>query len=507
MTKNFISKPNTIYLVSLFFLASSSFIISLKSTLIQENFNNQIINFYIYSYFIIFLQLIFIIIVLINKKLPNFLKTIFFSFLIFFNFYTAILSTSSFFANSVKELKLMYFFLSFLIIYLINIFIIKKIKILQILCFLYLALNIIYFFELQSFHLDSRISVKKLEIKDKRNLYIYSFESLIPEIIINKHLGIKTNLKNLNQVKKFKIFKNNFSDSFPTKESINSILYLNPQEWRDRKLYKQNYFTGKHPSPLFNVFKKNGYKIITGFKYPTFGKNGPSVDEYYTENSLNYFEPRFSFCYGKANKLSDWYFQLYNFCKFKYGKDNIDYNIEKKVTFEDFHEFAVNQIYSGSEPTLKWFHMIPYDHPDSSDRNYISTFEEGIKEAVFLIEKIFERVKIYDPNSVVIIFGDHNLMTWRFSSDQKLNQRIKNNYKNKDDYVFMDTFPVFGGIYDNSEFCLENTNDLKLDKFMTNSKMVNSIIACYAGTKTLFSPEMIYKIYKRNGDYENYLYE
>ena len=141
----------------------------------------------------------------------------------------------------------------------------------------------------------------------------------------------------------------------------------------------------------------------------------------------------------------------------------------------------------------------------SKDKNYTKKFEEEVYKAVNLIEKIIKRVKDKDPDSVVIIFGDHNLMTWRFSADKKLNKHISDQYNNFEDYKFMDSLPVFGGIYDNSDFCFENIKELKLEKFTTNSKIVNKIIACYAEKKSLFSKPIIYSFYDLN--YENYIYE
>ena len=96
-------------------------------------------------------------------------------------------------------------------------------------------------------------------------------------------------------------------------------------------------------------------------------------------------------------------------------------------------------------------------------------------------------------------------MTWRFSTDQKLNQYIRNQYDNFEDYKFMDSLPVFGGIYDNSNFCSENIENLKLERFTTNSKIVNKIIACFAGRNSLFSEPIIYNFYEL--EYENYIYE
>jgi len=502
---NIMSKINKNYLLVFFLLISSSFALSLKVSLISENYTDEVIDFYIYVYIFIIFQTIFLFFILARVK-SDFTKILLFSFLIFLNFYFLIMSTSAFFTNVTKGIKISYLLLCFLILLILIKLIFTKIKILKIFCLLYLFLNFNYLFDFQSYFQNNSNSIKKtIDFSQKRNFYIYSFETFIPGSIIKKHLGLNINIDNLRKNEKFFIFKNNFADFYPTKKSINSILYLDPVKWRNDKLpEKKNYFTGQDESPLFKIFQDNGYKIITGFKYPTMGKVGKFIDEYYTENSVNSLPRKFSFCYGKANRMQWYYFQLYGYCEFKYSENKIG-SVEKNLKIKDFHEFAIQQIDRSLIPTLKWFHMIPYDHPDSKDKNYTKKFKEEVYKAVNLIEKIIKRVKDKDPDSVVIIFGDHNLMTWRFSADKKLNKHISNQYNNFEDYKFMDSLPVFGGIYDNSDFCSENIEDLKLEKFTTNSKIVNKIIACYGERKSLFSEPIIYNFYGLN--YENYIYE
>ena len=498
------SKINKNYLLIFFFLISSSFALSLKSNLMIENFIDQVIGFYIYVYILIIFQLIFLLFIL-SKKISDLNKILLFSFLIFLNFYFLIMSTSTFFTNVTKDIKIFYAISGIVIFFIFNKFIFKKTNILKIFCILYLILNFSYLLDLQSNFQKNSTNIKTtINFNEKRNLYIFSFESLIPDSIIKKHLGLDSSTKNLKKNKKFLIFKNNFADFYPTRESINSILYLDPSNWRKDRLTKKNYFTGQDESPLFRIFKDNGYKIITGFKYPTFGEVGEFIDQYHTENSIYNLPRQFSFCYGKANRLQWFYFQLYGYCEFIFLKNKIKNN-KRELKIRDFHNFAIEQIGIGSEPTLKWFHMIPFNHPDSLDKNYTKSFNDGINKTVKLIEKIFNTINNKDPNSVVIIFGDHNLMTWRFSTDQKLNQYIRNQYDNFEDYKFMDSLPVFGGIYDNSNFCSENIENLKLERFTTNSKIVNKIIACFAGRNSLFSEPIIYNFYEL--EYENYIYE
>ena len=82
-----------------------------------------------------------------------------------------------------------------------------------------------YLFDFQSYFQNNSNNIKTtIDFNEKRNLYIYSFESFIPNSIIKKHLGLDVNIDSLKK-KNFFIIKNNFADFYPTKQSINSILY------------------------------------------------------------------------------------------------------------------------------------------------------------------------------------------------------------------------------------------------------------------------------------------
>jgi len=127
-----------------------------------------------------------------------------------------------------------------------------------------------------------------VEFQKKPNIYILFFDSLIPEKILKKYMGLdKTEYHDvLND--KFYRFKNFFVDGAPTRQSIISFMAL------DRKYYaslgwnqRNEIFRGKTESLLLRTFRQNGYETSTSIDTEYFGsKKGPYVDNYLVRNKF-----------------------------------------------------------------------------------------------------------------------------------------------------------------------------------------------------------------------------
>ena len=82
----------------------------------------------------------------------------------------------------------------------------------------------------------------------------------MPETLINSHYNLE-NSKYIRSLKNsFTIFRNNFSDNFPTSPSLNSLLYIDPVKWRENSNNKLSYFSGRQNLSLFKLLKLNDYK-------------------------------------------------------------------------------------------------------------------------------------------------------------------------------------------------------------------------------------------------------
>jgi len=510
------NKTNAKITSLLFFLVSSSWAILIKSNLLSENYFNTISILYIYIYLFIIFQTILIYFVFKTKKISKNNKILFISLLFFFNFYTLALSVSSEFTVQQKTGKLKYIFISLIISFVLTYLLITKEKILKILCIFYLASNLFSYFNLQDkmfliLNKNSNNINKFAEVnfKIKKNIYIYSFESLMPESLVKKHFNIQ-NVEYANILREENLFipKNNFADNIPTTASINSTLYIDPVKWRNLEENKSlSFFAGREISPLFKILKKNGYKINTGYSDSSFGPPGKFVDNYFTYRSINNNKENFlkfypNFCQYKM----PWYhFQVFGYCEIIAISFNIKAE-DRGFSLQSFNNFAIDLIKSTENPTFSWFHIYSQTHPGANRKGFVDEFQKLLPETAEFIKKIINNIKSRDPDSILIIFGDHNTMVETFSIEENLKKSIKQKYENFDQYTIIDTYPTQSAVLDYSNLCPNSISNLSNSNYTTNTMIVNEILKCFIGKNKIFDYKIDYSL-PNNKDFKNYLYE
>ena len=225
---DFIEKKKNLSNLLLFFLISSYWALLIKNNLLAENFHYSVIYLYIYIYLIILSE------ISILYYFLKFLKSYTLALLIivlflFINFYSLSISLSNDFITLERNDKIKWYiiYLLFSVVIFFIFFRFNKVK--KILIFFYIFLNIFTFFNFNNIWNKKDFDVsfpKNYDIKKDFNLYVFSIESILPENLLNKHL----NLKNLNFIKALKendltIFRNHFGDNYPTRPSLNSLIY------------------------------------------------------------------------------------------------------------------------------------------------------------------------------------------------------------------------------------------------------------------------------------------
>lgn len=511
-----VTKINAAITSLLFFLVSSSWAIMIKSNLLSENYPDAIVVLYIYIYSFIIFQTLLIYFILKKIKISNQKKIILIGLFFLFNFYTLILSVSSEFVVQQKMGKIKYFFIALVISFLLTYFFITKEKVLKILCIFYLASNLFSFFGLQKtfflfmnkdIHERDLLLDKNFEIK--KNIYIYSFESLMPESLIKKHLNIK-NIEFFEVMKKEKLTipKNNFADNVSTLESINSTLYIDPVKWRNLENHKKyKFFAGRDISPLFKLLKNNGYLINTGYSSPTFGPPGKFVDKYITMRSMNNSDKNFleiypNFCH---NKMPWYHLQMFSYCEavaitFKIKPE------DRGLSLIDFNNYVIDFIKPSDKPKFSWYHIYSQTHPGANRGSWVKEYKSYLPGTAEYMKKIISNIKKKDPNSILIIFGDHSPMIETFSLEEDLKESIKIQYNNFDQYKIIDTYPTQSAVLDYSNLCPNAISNIEKNKYSTNTKIVNEFLMCFMGTNKILDYKINYSL-PGGKDFENYLYE
>ncbi|MBE8158183.1 MAG: hypothetical protein HAW59_02160, partial [Betaproteobacteria bacterium] len=175
---------------------------------------------------------------------------------------------------------------------------------------------------------------KEVKFVQKPNVYLISWDALAPPAVLREYLDapVPEYARYLNNGE-FRVFRNAFADRiaypFParalhpghsegSKTFHNSLLILDPVMWETLPgglPYYYNglnfagqfyYFAGRRPSPLYGIFKDNGYKVLVSYDREYFGEKGPFIDEYLIPKD-NAGQCRF--------KLPWHYFQSLGFCE------------------------------------------------------------------------------------------------------------------------------------------------------------------------------------------------
>ena len=268
--------------------------------------------------------------------------------------------------------------------------------------------------------------------------------------------------------------------------------------------FRYTAYNGITPSPLFEVFKHNGYESTTLFQTGYFGKKkGPFVDNYLINDKTEgvcQFVPNtqvkhvfLGYCAASQSRL----FQN-SLNPSHDNKDSINFLLS-----------TMDSTYSKKYPTnicspiylFQNIHRYDYQTYDDDDFNaYKQSYIEKSTIAAKHLEKIINFINSKDPNSILYVFGDHG---------PYLTQSIEFNDDKK--FVIQDRFGVYGGIYPKDQ-CKNSLSSPYEGGYTTVLRGMYMIVRCLTDGEEVFkqeSPLYLRKFGKTNRErsYETYLYE
>jgi hypothetical protein len=141
--------------------------------------------------------------------------------------------------------------------------------------------------------MSSAENIRLVKFDSKPNVYIVSFDSLIPEVLLKQYLQLDSTAYHEVLDLHFKRFPNFFADEVPSRPALNMILALDKEYYASLPNQESQFgiFQGFTPSPLFEIFKYNGYETNTIYNSQYFGKEkGPFLDNYYVNLNLSLCE-------------------------------------------------------------------------------------------------------------------------------------------------------------------------------------------------------------------------
>ena len=358
-------------------------------------------------------------------------------------------------------------------------------------------------FKVSSEGKTSAENIKLVDFKIKPNIYMVSFDALIPQTILKKNLGLESVAYNevLNQ--NFRSFKNFFADYTPTARSLSSLLALDKRYFLEsmKSDSPNEFFRGVTPSPLFEVFSHNGYKTNTIYNSNYFGRiQGPYVDNYFSLNLgiceflNNKSVTFFGYCTiieselfkSLMNRIGLGSMLSIDVNPVKYLIENMRKGLKAKTP-----QIFLSYIWSPGH--------VPGHEPGGLDlESYKKSYLERSKETASYIQQLVDFVSSEDPNAILYVFGDHGVWLSKFMKFEE----------NKTFFV-QDRFAIYGGIFPSNR-CLNSFSKPYTDEFMTISQGGHMIIRCLTGGENAFVEQDIYRLPSRETkkeNYEAYLYE
>jgi len=398
---------------------------------------------------------------------------------------------------------------SFIIIYLVYLFN-KQIAYTVVIVFMVSGAIINFFDGSSEKNLDTINSSDRLKsflnndenkVRNKKNIYILIFESY-SNLETLKFYGYD----NSEQIKflennNFSIYHGSYSNGAKSLSSTSRILELRNKFSKDDR----HYLNGN--AFVLDVLKANGYKTIGLFKSPySFGSAPITWDEYYPKDDVSKI--------GGKTILKAVYEGYFRFDIFDDNYDNSNY-LELR-----------NRYLSNTEDQPIFFYTHG-EHPGHSQnsgvclKNEKQKHFEGIKKANLQMKNNVEILKKNDPNSIIVIAGDHGpYLTKNCTALMKYKKSEINKYDIQDRYgaflaihwpndlkenkydlqIIQDIFPaIFGNITDNSKLFDELKLKRKfLDEFDERISGVNVLNGIIIGGKDDQKPLFENRSYQLN---------
>ncbi|MEE9543520.1 MAG: hypothetical protein V3V95_07035 [Thermodesulfobacteriota bacterium] len=328
--------------------------------------------------------------------------------------------------------------------------------------------------------------------KERPNVYFFFHDALIPEAMSRKFLNIdKLQYISVIRNEGLRLLKNVFADRVPTNPSINSFIamdlsYFDNMPRRIRHLLD----TGAVAGPLYELFRRNEYKIQLISRSSYHGAESESdIDSYAVWNELGLCKTvdndyaLLGYCIPAIRKLRQRLF----------GKSKLP-----------FMEYYYKRIYETSKSPDRWLTLsyvqwpghtlgsFYIDNPGDLE-SYSSDFKSRRDPGVAIgLQRLIMFTRMTDPNSIMVILGDHGAYVSRGMQDMAPEKRPLPPKE-----YFQDRHAVVAAIYP-KDFCVD-----EFEKVSSIARIGRTIVKCLSGGKDPLPAE-----YQLNDDHLlEYFYE
>ena len=336
-------------------------------------------------------------------------------------------------------------------------------------------------------------NVRLVTFKETPNLYFVGFDSITPEAVMRKHMGIGTTDFHRLIESETRRFRNLFANAVPTNHSLNTMLALDQDIYLEAHeiLVRPSYFAGRDLSPLIWLLKQNGYQTTSIYRNIYLGPTrGRHIDNYAVYNKS-------ALCALLDERVRPLAFGGYCWNRNPEGLSAANFLVRRlsgvDVAIPQF-VIALFGLPGHTPPT--------FDYENQEDRErFVSVFERRFNRAATYLEQIIEHLKANDPDSILFVFGDHG--PW-----------LSQGFQVEDDPAFFlqDRFGILGGVYPRDR-CAPQLDEAERKGYMTTLDVVHAVIECLSdGQSPLLEPRRD-RFWTddlpedHSYDYEEFLYE
>lgn len=365
-------------------------------------------------------------------------------------------------------------------------------------------------------HISDNLEVwSKVKFKEKPNIYLLSYDSLIPQDVAADFLGISY-LPYMAEIKtNFTEIPKSVSIHVPTTPSLNAIMRLDQKKQRSIDAY----FAGKSLSILGYVMHVNNYRVVTGHPTYYFGAKGPFIDEFLTRGKV-VFLANTTLCNGFNDSYKvrvRMFFACPVYVKIQAANSPLLTYLFYPQVYENqfgWQEIVVEHIKNTAQknkPTLTFLYdSTTLGHTNSDYKHEDILKKEEYKNKFFKaanilnnqLEQIFDTIQQYDPAAIVIVFGDHGAYMSRAT-------RVSDNPR----FFYVDRHKILMAIMNTKNKCAELKNLYYAKDYATPSRLILDMISCLSGVEQLpqelidfdENPEVVRNVFgvdgKNNSEY------
>ena len=306
-------------------------------------------------------------------------------------------------------------------------------------------------------------NLRSVAFKETPNVYFVGFDSITPEAVMSKYMGIETTDFHRLMENEMRRFRNLFANAVPTRFSFNTMMALDQDIYLENRKAAglPNYFAGHDLSPLVWLLRQNGYETTSIYQDTYFGRTrGLGIGKYAVNK-------RRALCSLLDGGIRAWAF--WGYCWNWEGESEHlpagDFLVQQLTSVEKGSpQFVIAHLYlPGHTPKI-------FNYENRGDRErFLASYEKNFNRAATYLKQIIDHVRANDPNAILFVFGDHGAL-------------LSNGMDLEDDPAFFlqDRFGILGGMYPRDR-CAPELDEAESKGYMTSLDVVHAILACLSG--------------------------